>query len=162
MKSVILLTAAMIASAVTASAQFEMLGKDLARIRSHIDNDPEYEAVIDTLDENTILVKGRGAEKYPYFSYEIDINKDECVCVGFVSRNREVFNAYINILSSLGKLVWSDSTNVDFRYEIIRMDGENGDNGTEKLYYTIQQPYRNSALLTQRNIFSITVTKDSD
>jgi len=161
MKSV-LFTTALLATALPASAQFDMLGKDLAQICAHIDNDPEYEPKIDTLDSNTIIVSCRGAEKYPYYSYEIDINKDECVCVGVISRNREVFDAYVNILSSFGKLVERDSTMANFKYVVYKNTDPYSGEPAEKLYYSVMQPYRNSNLLSQRNIFSISLSKNNE
>ena len=160
MKSVLLTTALFATTVFTASAQFDMLGKDLAHICTRIDNDPEYEPKIDTLDNNTILVLCRGAEKYPYYSYEIDMNRDECVCVGVVSRNREVFDAYVNVLSSLGTLVEHDSAMVNFKYLVYKnCDPKSGEPG-EKLFYTVMQPYHNSTLLSQRSIFIIALTKN--
>ena len=159
MKNVLILTYFMLVSVLPVSAQFDMLGKDLARVCSYIDNDPEYEARIDTIDTKTILVTCKGAEKYPYFTYEIDRLSDECVCVGIVSRNREVFDAYVNMLSSLGKLVEADSAMVNFSY-VVHKKNEPGIMPTsETFYYSIMQPYRNSSLLSQRGIFSISLSK---
>ena len=160
MKSVIILTTAILLAAFPASAQFDMLGKSIVRICSNIDNDPEYEAKIDTLDGNTVLVTCKGVEKYPYYTYEIDVDRDECVCVGVVSRNREVFDAYVNMLTSFGKLVEHDSAMVNFKYVIYKKDDSNGSSPSEKLYLSVMQPYRNSSLLSQRNIFSISLTKN--
>jgi hypothetical protein len=162
MKSVLLFTTAILWAVLPASAQFDMLGKDIMRICSKIDNDPEYEAKIDTLDVNTILVTCRGAEKYPYYTYEIDVERDECVCVGVVSRNREVFDAYVNMLTSFGKLVERDSAMVNFKYVIYKKAEGNSASHCEKLYLSVMQPYRNSSLLSQRNIFSITLSKSGD
>ena len=162
MKSVLLFTTAILWAVLPASAQFDMLGKDITRICSNIDNDPEYEAKIDTLDVNTILVTCKGAEKYPYYTYEIDVDSDECVCVGVVSRNREVFDAYVNMLSSFGKLVEHDSAMVNFKYVIYKKAEGNSASPCEKLYLSVMQPYRNSSLLSQRNIFSISLSKNDD
>ena len=162
MKSVLLFTTAILWAVLPASAQFDMLGKDITRICSNIDNDPEYEAKIDTLDVNTILVTCKGAEKYPYYTYEIDVDSDECVCVGVVSRNREVFDAYVNMLSSFGKLVEHDSAMVNFKYVIYKKAEGNSASPCEKLYRSVMQPYRNSSLLSQRNIFSISLSKSGD
>ena len=161
MKSV-LFTIAIIVASLSASAQFDMLGKDMARICSHIDNDPEYVAKIDTLDRNTILVTCKGVEKYPYYTYEIDMRNDECVCVGVVSRNREVFDAYVNMLSSFGKLVEHDSAMVNFKYVLYKKAEASSMMPCEKLYLSVMQPYRNSSLLSQRNIFSISLSKNED
>lgn len=160
MKSILLTTALFATMAFPAAAQFDMLGKDLAQICARIDNDPEYEPKIDTLDRNTILVLCRGAEKYPYFSYEIDIRRDECVCVGVMSRNREVFDAYLNVISSIGTLVEQDSARVNFKYLVYKNCDPNSDEPAEKLFYSFMQPYHNSNLLTQRNIFIIALTKN--
>ena len=162
MKSVLLFTTAILWAVLPSSAQFDMLGKDIMRICSKIDNDPEYEAKIDTLDVNTILVTCRGAEKYPYYTYEIDVERDECVCVGVVSRNREVFDAYVNMLTSFGKLVERDSAMVNFKYVIYKKAEGNSASHCEKLYLSVMQPYRNSSLLSQRNIFSVSLSKSGD
>lgn len=158
MKSLLLTTAIFAATALTASAQFDMLGKNFVHICTKIDNDPEYEYKIDTLDSKTILVLCRGSEKYPYYSYEIDIDRDECVCVGVVSRNREVFDAYLNVFSSVGTLVEHDSAMVNFKYLVRKANKAKNGEG-ENLYYSVMQPYRNSSLLSQRNIFIISLTK---
>ena len=155
-----LVTTAIFAATLPTSAQFDMLGKDIAHICARIDNDPEYEAKIDTLDSKTILVTCKGAEKYPYFTYEIDSYANECVCVGVISRNREVFDAYLNMLTSFGKLVERDSAMVNFKYVVFKK-GEQGA-PCEKLYLSVMQPYRNSTLLSQRNIFSISLSKSND
>lgn len=162
MKSVLLFATAILWAVLPVSAQFDMLGKDITRIRASIDNDPEYEAKIDTLDVNTILVTCKGAEKYPYYTYEIDVERDECVCVGVVSRNREVFDAYVNMMSSFGKLVEHDSAMVNFKYVFYKNDDDGGALHSEKLYLSVMQPYRNSSLLSQRNIFSISLSKSGD
>ncbi len=151
---------AIILAASPASAQFDMLGSDIAHVCARIDNDPEYEARIDTLDSRTIIVTCKGAEKYPYFTYEFDSENDECVCVGVVSRNREVFDAYMNMFTAFGKLVERDSAMVNFKY-VVYKKGEQGA-PCEKLYLSVMQPYRNSNLLTQRNIFSISLSKNND
>ena len=162
MKSVLILTTVILWAVFPASAQFDMLGKGITRICANIDNDPEYEAKIDTVDVNTILVTCKGVEKYPYYTYEIDVESDECVCVGVVSRNREVFDAYVNMLSSFGKLVEHDSAMVNFKYVIYKKNDDNGALPSEKLYLSVMQPYRNSSLLSQRNIFSISLSKCGD
>ena len=156
----VLLTIALFAASLSVSAQFDMLGKDMARICESIDNDPEYEAKIDTLDRNTILITCKGVEKYPYYTYEIDSEIDECVCVGVVSRNREVFDAYINMLTAFGKLVEHDDEMVNFKY-VVHRQGEHGA-PCEKLFLSVMQPYINSSLLSQRNIFSISLSKYDD
>ena len=82
--------------------------------------------------------------------------------MGVVSRNREVFDAYVNMLSSFGKLVEHDSAMVNFKYVIYKKNDDNGALPSEKLYLSVMQPYRNSSLLSQRNIFSISLSKSGD
>ncbi|MCR5455085.1 MAG: hypothetical protein K6F33_08880 [Bacteroidales bacterium] len=162
MKSVLLTTALIAILVFPACAQFDMLGKNLVQICTKIDNDPEYESVIDTVDSHTILVLCKGADKYPYYSYEIDRVRDECVCVGIVSRNREVFDAYVNVFSALGTIVEQDSAMVNFKYMILKTNDFGNSNHNEKLYLSVMQPYINSTLLSQRSIFSISLSKSNE
>lgn len=135
-------------------AQSNMLGSDFNHIYARINGDPEYSPKIDTINSNTIVLTCKGTEKYPYYTYEIDMENNECVCYGIVSKDRQVYDAYVDMLSTFGQLVEIDSARVNFTYSVKSC------NENDPIYYSIKQPYYNSTMLSQRSIFYVLVTKN--
>ncbi|MCQ2253834.1 MAG: hypothetical protein MJZ61_10315 [Bacteroidales bacterium] len=130
-----------------------MLGSDFNHIYGKFNDDPEYYIKVDTINRGTLVITCKGSENYPYYTYEIDIENNECVSFGTVSKDRQVYDAYVDMLTTVGKLVQSDHNSNNNTYEVIS-------HGGEKIYYSIKQPFLSSDMLSRRSIFYVLVTRD--
>ena len=131
-----------------------MLGKSFKDIFEKFNLDPEYYVRIDTVDNGkTITITCKKSSNYPYYYYEIDPESQECVCFCTVSKDRQVYDACLDLLSIWGKEISSDADREDFVYEVM-------DNTNQLLIYTVKQ-YKGDLVL-MRNIFYIYVTRKSN
>lgn len=152
MKTILLLITLSI-SYYGASAQHNLLGVDFNHIFGKYDEDPEFFIKIDTVNSKTIVMTCKTSAAYPYYTYEIDVENNECVSFGTVSKDRQVFDAYVDMLSTMGKLVDIDSAKNNFTYSV-------NTKNNETFFYSIKQPYINSDYISRRCIFYVLVTKD--
>ncbi|MBR4265391.1 MAG: hypothetical protein IKQ46_04960 [Bacteroidales bacterium] len=136
------------------SAQYNLLGNDYNHIFSKFNEDPEFYVKVDTVNKSTIVITCKTSAVYPYYTYEIDLENDECVSFGTVSKDRQVYETYVDMLSTVGTLIVTDKTKTNFTYCVTT-------NTNEKLYYTIKQPFINSDYLSRRSIFYVLVTRDN-
>lgn len=151
MKTVIILLSVFCINS-QAFSQSNMLGKSLQYIYNKYNIDPEYFVKTDTVNSSTIVVTCRTSVTYPYYTFEIDRNSDECVSYGTVSKDRKVYDTYIELLSLVGKTVDHDPKNENTTFLVRTNTGNN-------LYFSIKQPFKNSELVSRRNIFYILVTE---
>ena len=131
--------------------QLNMLGNTYRHILDRFNSDPEYEVKVDTMDLHTLLITCKTMLNYPYYTYEIDTEKDECVSFGTVSKNIAVLDAYLEMLSVVGVLENEDSLKQNSVFRVAAPDL-----GT--LYYSVKHYARTDSL--KRNLFYILVTKD--
>ena len=88
-----------------AFSQHNFLGKSLSFISEYYEQKTEYNFKLDTISENSIMITCKSNRQYPFYTYEIDQTKDRCISYGFVSKNREILDTYIDILDYLGVLL---------------------------------------------------------
>jgi len=137
-----------------ANAQHNFLGENKEYILKHFKNDPEYSVEIDTINKYTTLITCKTFNQYPYYTYEIDITRDACISFAFISKDRNILDAYFDVLDHIGEIVESDSTKKNVTYKV-EVDSKNA-------YYSIKQPYFNSDYYSRRGIFYIMVTEEID
>ena len=133
-------------------AQHNFLGKDKSYIINYFKIDPEFTVSIDTIRSNKLQIICKTSSMYPYHTYEIDLISDVCISYGFISKNRDVFNTYIENLDYLGKIVKADSSYKNFVYSVELSD--------RRIYYSIKQPFADSNIKTRRNLFYILITEE--
>jgi hypothetical protein len=137
---------------IPAKSQHNFLGESQDFIIKHFNKDPEYSVEIDTINKYTTLVTCKTFEQYPYYTYEIDLYKNVCISYAYVSKDREIFDTYVDILDHLGEIIEKDSSMQNFTYKI---------NGKDKTsYYAIKQPFVNSTYYSRRSIFYIMITEE--
>ncbi|MBQ3689449.1 MAG: hypothetical protein II937_06225 [Bacteroidales bacterium] len=134
-------------------AQYNMLGENYGHIWGKFNEDPEFTVKVDTVNNSTIVLTCKTSVGYPYYKYEIDIENNECISFGLVSKDRQVFETYIDMLSKIGDLVENDLSKHSFTYKVRTKENE-------MLFYTFKQPFRCDEALSRRNIFYVLVTKD--
>lgn len=132
--------------------QHNFLGKDQLFITNHYRLDPEFSIFIDTIKSNKILVTCKSSSTYPYYTYEIDMITDICISYGFVSKNRDVLNTYIENLDYLGKIIKTDSLLINFIYLVELPE--------KKIYYSVKQPFADSNIITRKDLFYILITEE--
>jgi len=135
-------------------AQQNFLGKSQEYIYGLYTNDPEYEITTDTVHFEKVVIKCKGVQAYPYYTYEIDLLTDRCVSYGFVSKNREVLKTYIEILEYIGTVAEKDSVNSKVTY-VVKLP-------KRKVIYTIKQPYAASNVITKQGLFYILVREEKE
>ncbi len=128
------------------------IGKSQEYITNLYSNDPEYLVAADTLHFEKVMIKCKGAKLYPYYTYEIDLETDRCITYGFVSKDREVFKAYIEILDFIGKVIETDSTKTNLRY-MVKLP-------KRKVFYVIKQPFAGSNIITKQGLFYILIREE--
>ncbi|MEA2041396.1 MAG: hypothetical protein U9N85_02435 [Bacteroidota bacterium] len=133
-------------------AQHILLGKSLSSIKSFYDKDPEYTIRIDTINSRKLLISCQSSNIYPSHTYEIDRLMDRCITYGFISRNEDVLNTYVEILDHSGSLINSNENFSQFTYMLDLPD--------KQIFYTIKRPYYNSSLKIKRKIFYIVITEE--
>lgn len=138
----------------TSFGQHNFIGKSQKYITNLYDNDPEYTISTDTLHFEKILIKCRGVDLYPYYTYEIDLNTDRCISYGFVSKNREVFKTYIELLNFIGRIVETDSTNTNMTYIVTLPE--------RKILYVIKQPFAKSNIITKQGLFYVLISEEKN
>ncbi len=133
-------------------SQHNMLGKSQGYICSFYMLSENSQLKIDTVNRNLILLTYKTQKKYPYFTYEIDLEEDRCTSYGIVSKNSKILGAYLEMLDYLGEVVDVDSTFKNFVYKVSTKE--------KTSFFSIQQPYINSPFLKMRDLFYILVTEE--
>ncbi len=126
-----------------------MLGKGSSFILNYYCNDPEYEVIIDTINEEKLLIKCTSLNIYPHHNFEINRIFDRCIAYSFTSKNKDVLNTYLDMLKYLGNLVVADEEEFFFKYLVTLPD--------KKVYYTIRKPFQNNMSKSKKDIFYILV-----
>jgi hypothetical protein len=134
---------------ITTFGQHNFLGKSEQYIRNFFKPDKNYYLKIDTLSQDNILLTFKSLYQYPYYTYEMDLNIDECISYGIVSKNKEVLGTYFDLLNYIGIILKKDTTNNTIVYEINK-------NGIIR-YYDIKQPYLRDENFNRRSLFYILV-----
>ena len=67
-----------------------MLGENYGHIWGKFNEDPEFTVKVDTVNNTTIVLTCKTSVGYPYYKYEIDIENNECISFGLVSKDRQV------------------------------------------------------------------------
>ncbi len=135
------------------SQDYNMLGKTYNDIFEKFNLDPEFYVKVDTIDEGkTVTITCRKSSNYPYYYYEIDPETRECVCFCTVSKDRQVYDACLDLLSIWGKEILADETHENFVFEV-------KDKTNQPLIYTVKQ--YNGEQISMRNIFYIYVTREN-
>lgn len=132
--------------------QHNFLGENQEFIVNHFKEDPEYSVNLDSVNDFTILITCKTFEQYPYYTYEIDIQRDVCISYALVSKDRQILDTYIDILDHLGEIIERDSSFQNFTYKVEGID--------KNSYYSIKQPYVNSTYYSRRNIFYVLITEE--
>jgi len=140
-------------SGLQVDAQHNFLGENKDFILNHFKNDPEYSIEIDTINKNTTLITCKTFNQYPYYTYEIDLMKDACTSYAFISKDRNILDAYVDVLEHIGEVVECDSTKKNITYKVSAND--------KNSYFSIKQPFFNSDSYSKRGIFYIMVTEQS-
>ena len=133
-------------------AQHNLLGQTQKYITKLYELDPEYIVQVDTIGAEKVLITCKTSTIYPYYTYELDVITDKCISYGFVSRNREVLRAQLEILSYVGKLIERDSTSTNFIYVVNLPE--------KRVFYSIKQPFSKSTIKTRQDLFYIMVTEE--
>jgi hypothetical protein len=129
-----------------------MLGKSPEYITSYYNNDPEYSISIDTINAGKLLINCRSANLYPHHTFEIDRLLDKCISYGFVSKNQDVLNTYIEILEHAGSLVNANESFSEFTYML--------DLPNKQIFYTFKRPFLGNALISKRNLYYMVITEE--
>ncbi len=134
-------------------AQHNFLGKSRVDIVGFYTLETEFSIKTKRVTDNRILLTVKGEAQYPYYTYELSADQDECISVGIVSKNPEVLMHYRDMLSFWGNVVEIDEvTNT----EVFRLENEKG-----TYRYTVSQPYKNSKqYISRQKIFYILVSKE--
>jgi len=128
-----------------------MLGKSKVYIESFYKLSNNYIVKTDTINKEALLITCKTKEQYPFYTYEINLKDKICVSYGIVSKNEEILNTYLELLSYLGELIEVDSTYNNFIYKI---------ETKERLsVFSIKKPYFNSQFLSRRSLFYILITE---
>ncbi len=138
-------------SASQVSAQRNLIGKSQKYIKSFYKLSGEYHGIIDTINQNTILLTYKSDKQYPFYTYEIDLQEDKCISYGIVSKDHNTLMCYLDLLDYIGELVEVDSTYNNFTYQV--------KNDNRICYFSIKQPYYNSQFLSRRGLFYILITE---
>jgi len=136
---------------ISVAGQHNMLGKSQKEILSLYNTDPEYIVKVDTLNSQTILITCKTSALYPYYTYEVNRLNNRCVSFGFVSKDKQILDSYIDILEHVGERIESDSTFTNFTYKV--------STASKIVYYSVKQPFINSEYISRRNIFYVLVTE---
>ncbi len=132
-------------------SQHNMLGKTKIYIESFYRLSNTYTLQTDTINKESVLITCKAKEHYPYYTYEINLKDKICVSYGIVSKNKNILDTYLELLSYLGELVTVDSTFSNFTYKIETKD--------KLSIFSIKKPYINSQFLSRRSLFYILVTE---
>lgn len=134
-------------------AQHNFLGKSRIDIVGFYTLDRDFTIKTKRVSDTKILITARGHTQYPYYTYELDTQVDECISVGIVSKNSEVLTHYEGMLSFWGEILEvDDATNT----EVYIVDTHKG-----TFRYKVSQPYKYSEeYVSRRNIFYILMTKE--
>jgi len=133
-------------------SQHNFLGESQEFIMKQYNKDPEYSIEIDTINKYTTLITCKTFEQYPYYTYEVDLLRNVCMSYAFVSKDREIYDTYVDILEHIGEVVERDSSYQNVTYKV----AGNGKNA----YYSIKQPFINSTYYSRRSIFYILITEE--
>ena len=133
-------------------AQHNFLGKSQEFITNYYNIDPEYTIKIDTINKYNSLITCKTFNQYPYYTYEMDMRNNICISYGFVSKNEQVLNSYIDILTHLGQVVAKDSLANNYTYKI--------EQEYKTVFYSIKKPFLNSEHYSRRKIFFIIVSEE--
>jgi hypothetical protein len=151
MKKSFLVIVSLFLGASACFTQHNMLGKSQRYIRSFYNLANEYALKVDTIGQKTILLTYKTEKQYPFYTYEVDLFKDQCISYGVVSKDNSTLKSYLDVLNYLGELVEVDSTYNNFVYKV--------ETEQKTSFFTIKQPYFNSQFLTRRSVFYILVTE---
>lgn len=135
-----------------ANSQNILLGKSADYITSYYNNDPEYSIKIDTVNSERMLINCRSANLYPHHTFEINLLLDRCVSYGFVSKNQDILNTYIEIMEHAGKLVKANENFSEFTYML--------DLPNKQIFYTFKRPFLDNALISKRNLYYMVITEE--
>lgn len=134
-------------------AQQNFLGKSRIDIVGYYTLETNFTVKSKHVTDSKILLTVKGEANYPYYTYELDNNKDECISVGIVSKNQEVLLHYQDMLSFWGKMTEIDTGT---HTEVYRIENEKG-----AFIYTVSQPYKGSEqYISRQKIFYILMSKD--
>ncbi len=128
-----------------------MLGKSVEDILVSYNDDPEYVVKIDTIDDENLLIKCHSANTYPIYIFQVNRLLNSCISHVFVSRNKDIFNTYVQILQHAGTLLSANEDFTEFTYML--------DLSEKHIYYSIKRPFTNSAILDKRNLFYMTISE---
>lgn len=132
-------------------AQIDFIGKSRLAIVEHFSADPLYQIKIDSLSKGTLLITIKYNERqYPFYTYEVDTKKDRCSSFGLVSKNRDVLDAYLDILDKTGLIIQNDPEKKMIVYRV--------GIGNVCRYYSINRPYWNDKNKNKRELFYILVS----
>ena len=134
-------------------AQHNFIGKKRIDIVGYYTLETGYTVKTKRVSDQRIVLTVRGETPYPYYTYEVDANTEECLSVGIVSKDPESLLHYHDMLTFWGELLeQNDTTNSS----VYRVSADKG-----SYLYTISQPYKYSEeYVSRRNIFYILVSKD--
>ena len=133
------------------NAQIDFVGCSRLSIIEHFSNNPSYQTKADSLTKGTILLTFKQNDRqYPFYTYEVDTKKDKCTSFGLVSKNREVLEAYLDVLDRAGLVVQKDSAMKTVVYRIGL--------GNESRYYSINRPYLKDKNRNKRELFYILIS----
>lgn len=133
-------------------SQHIMLGKSPQYILDYYNNDPEYLVSIDTISSEKMLINCRSANIYPHHTFEINRLLDRCISYGFVSKNTDVLNTYIEILDHAGTLLSADDAFSEFTYMLDLPD--------KQIFYTFKRPFLEHSLKSKRNLYYMVITEE--
>ncbi len=138
----------------TSVAQHNFLGTNKEYIMRYFNNDPEYSVTIDTANNSVIMLTCKTFNQYPYYTYEIDMDKNVCISYAFVSKDKNILNAYLDVLFHIGEVIAADSTMKNVIFRVVK--------NNKKYTYSVKQPYFDSEFFWLQNIFYVMVKEEEE
>jgi hypothetical protein len=134
----------------SALAQYNFMFEKRGEIVRFYQKDTLYSLKVDTIGKHNIVLTFKSKKQYPFFTYEIDKTTNRCISVGMVSKNTEVFQAYVDLLNFSGTIVYKDSAKQEIIYRV--------QNHNAILYYTLRRPYFNDKNRNKRLVFYLMIS----